>query len=163
MNGHNFQEMTPPGVRDVAQAMLFKEIWSKMGARSFVSGFWLRSYVNTPLWQNCFLRVLPIRNFRYFQFYAGNIILCTPGEKGLWEQGSAEERIHYALTIEENSRGKGTANWDGVGELAKDLEELYKKHFPATYKGIVNYNYSLQEQQIIIGKLNIEFWRDFQK
>jgi len=157
----NFTEFTPPGVAEVTETLIFKTLWSRMPAKSFISGLWLRSYINTPLWQNCFLRVLPVSKYRYFQFYFGNIILATPGERALWEQAPEEERIQYALDLEEKSRGNATANWKGVKELEEQLILQYKRSFPTTRGMIVNCTYNLEEQQKIIGKLNREFWKDF--
>lgn len=155
--------INPPSASDIAMQIIYKTIWDKVPKKSFISKLWLRSYSRTSLWGNCFCHILPIDKYKYFKFYFGNIILVTPYEHSLWTQSSDEERIHYALSIEENSRGKATANWDAVEELRRGLELLYKKHFPVTYNGIVGYNYSLNEQQTIIGKLNKEFWRDFRK
>lgn len=158
----NYTEITPPDMADVAQTIIFKTLWDRLPAKSFVSGLWLRSYVNTPLWQNCFLRILPVKDYGYFRWYFGNIILCTPGEKGLFEQGSEEERIAYALDIEQNSRGKASARWGAVRDMENELKTLYKKKFPGTHGMLVNYSYSLEEQQRIIGRLNKEFWDSFE-
>ena len=155
-------KIEPLRVSDVAQTLIFKTLWSRLPSKSFISGLWLREYVNTPLWGNCFLYILPAEKYRYFKHYFGNIILCTPGERGLWMQGSDEDRIQYSLDIEEKkSGGKCTANWSGVHELETELKKQYVKSFPFTYKGIVAYHYTLDDQQRIIGRLNKEFWHSF--
>ncbi len=159
----NAHEIQMPGVSDVLETVLFKTIWDRMSPRSFITGFWLRSYACSPLWKNCFMRVLPVKDYKYFASYFGNIVLCTPGEKALYEQASEEERISYALDVEEKSRGKGTADWQAVKDLAEELKVLYKQNFPSTRGIMVNYSYSLEEQQKILGKLNREFWENFNK
>ena len=146
---------------EIAQTMIFKTLWDRVPKKSFITGLWLRSYWNTPLWGNCFLHVLPIKQYPYFKYYFGSIILCTPAEKAIYEQCTPESLIHYSLEIEEKSRGKETARWDAVKELEEELKILYKKHFPSTRGMFLNYTYTLEDQEKIVGKLNREFWRDF--
>ena len=154
-------EIESLSVSEVAQTMIFKTLWDRLPSKSFISGLWLREYVRTPLWKNCFLHVLSVKEYPYMRYYFGNIVLCTPEEKSLYEQASEEERISYALDIEEKSKGRSTANWDGVKSLQSDLLVQYHKSFPATRGMIVGYRYSLEEQQAIIGRLNKEFWDSF--
>lgn len=158
---NNSPQLPPPKVSDTAQLVLFKTLWDRIPQRSFVSGLWLRVYANTSLWPDCFLYVLPTDKYKYFKYFFGNIILCTPGERGLWMQGSEEERIQYSLSIEEQSRGKATADWKAVKELEEDLIKQYKKSFPSTWGMFVGYQYNLKEQAQIIGRLNSEFWKGF--
>jgi len=83
--------------------------------------------------------------------------MVTPGEKGLWDQGTEEERIQYALSIEEQSRGRATADWAKVKMLEEELKAEYKKYFPITKGIFVNYQYSLADQGKIVGSLNKKF------
>jgi hypothetical protein len=159
-NNHNIE---PLKVFEAAQIVIFKTLWDRLPNKSFISGLWLRSYTHTPLWMNCFCYVLPTTKYHYLKYYFGNIILCTPGEKGLWEQATEEERISYALDLEEKSRGKSTANWDAVKEMEIELKILYQKYFPITYKGIINYHYPLEYQKKILNKLNKDFWNSFKE
>jgi hypothetical protein len=159
----SFQDIEHPSASQVAQIMVFNTLWRQLPQKSFISGLWLRNYNNTPLWVNCFLNVLPVDKYRYFRHYFGNIILVTPGEKGLWEQASEENRISYALSIEQNSRGRSTANWKAVRELEQDLKLQYARSFPITKGIMVNHQYTLEEQKKILGKLNAQFWEDIKK
>ena len=161
MNGT--PEIQPAKPSEVAQTLIFKTIWDRMPCRSFVSGLWLRSYANTPLFMNCFLNVLPIEKYRYFKFYFGNIIMVTPTERALYLQCTAESLIQYALDIEERSRGKQTANWEAVKELKVELIKQYKKSFPNTKGMFINYQYNIHEIAKIVGKLNQDFWQDYNK
>ena len=86
--------------------------------------------------------------------------MTTPGEHSLWDQATEEERIQYSLTLEQESRGKATADWNKMKELQKELEMEYKKAFPVTRGMIVGYHYSLEEQAKIIGKLNKKFLQE---
>ena len=159
----NNHDITPARVSEVAMKLIFQTLWRQLPKKSFVSGLWLRSYDNTPLWDNCFVHILPVDKFKYFKYYFGNIILVSPGERGLWLQGSDEERIQYALDIEEKSDGRSTANWKGVAELEEALKKEYNKSFPYTYRGIVGYLYTLDEQKAIVGRLNKDFWDSFKE
>jgi hypothetical protein len=86
--------------------------------------------------------------------------LVTPGEKALWEQASEEERIQYSLSIEEQSKGRCTANWGVLKRLDEELMVEYKRVFPTTRGMIVNYHYSLEQQKQSIGRLNRKFFED---
>ncbi len=157
----NFHEIEPPRASEVAMRLIRNILWQKLPKKSFISGLWLRSYERTPLFPNCFLHVLPIDKYRCFKYFFGNIILVTPGEKGLWEQATEEERIQYALDLEEKSGGSSTADWKSVKALAEELKQEYAKSFPVTYKGIVRYSYTIDDQKLIVGRLNKEFWEGF--
>lgn len=152
-----FSDIELPKDSEIAMALIRRILWSTYQRKSFVSGLWLRTYFGTVLWANCFLHVLSIEKFRYFKYYYKNIILVSPGEAGLWHQGSEEERIGYALTIEQNSRGEATADWNKLKALAIELKEEYQEYFPLTKNGIVGYRYPLDEQGKIISKLNKKF------
>lgn len=156
----NFHELELPKDSEIAMGLVRKILWSQMPHKSFISGLWLRTYENTPLWANCFLHVLPVDKYRYFKYYYKNFILCSPGEAGLWTQGSEEERIQYALSIEQNSRGTTSAEWNKVKDLETELIAEYKKHFPMTRGMVIGYNYSLQEQSQIIGRLNKKYLQE---
>jgi hypothetical protein len=158
---NNFQEIIPPRASEIAETLIFQTIWNRIPNRSFVSGLWLREFHRTPLWKSCFHRVLSVREYPCFKYFAGNIILLTPGERSLYTQCTEESLIHYALEIEEKTQGKGTADWNVIKDLEKDLIVQYKKYFPVTYKGIVAYKYHLREIEVIVGHLNKEFWDGF--
>ena len=158
---NNFQEIEPLRASETTMMLIRKIIWERTPNRSIISGLWLRSYVKTPLFPNCFINVLPVREYPMFKYYTKGIVLVTPGEAGLWMQGTTEERIQYALDFEEQSKGKSTANWNILAQLELELLTEYRKYFPITYKGIVNYHYSLAEIEAIVGHLNKEFWDSF--
>ena len=160
---NNIPEPQPIKPSEAAQIMIFKEMWRRMPRRSFITGLWLRSYENTPLWPNCFMNILHGEKYKYFKYYFGNIIMCTPAERALYMQCTPESLIQYSLSIEESSRGTAKADWDAVKSLEDDLKKLYTKHFPVTQGMFVNYQYSLQDQVRILGKLNASFWNGFQK
>jgi len=151
----------PIKVSEVAETLIYKTLWDRVPKKSVITGLWLRNYWNTPLFNNCFLHILPVDKYKGFKYYFGCIVMVSPGERGLWMQGTAEDRIHYALDIEEKTKGASTANWAGVKDLEKELLALYEKNFPSTHGMLVGYNYSLGEIRDIVSKLNKEFWDSF--
>lgn len=159
MNGT--PEITPIKPSEAAMTIIYKTIWQRIPNRSFVTGLWLRTYYGTELFFNCFTHVLPVKEYPYFAFYFGNIVLLTPGERALWTKATEEARIQYALDIEERTRGRDTANWGALHDLEAELLKSYAKHFPSTRGMFINYRYTLIEQANIVRKLNQEFWSGF--
>lgn len=159
----NYKEIELPGPSQVAMQLILNNLWQRSSKKSIVSGLWLRNYERTPLFANCFLHVLLLKDFPYFRYYFKNIILVTPGEAGLWSQGSEEERIQYSLNLEEQSKGKCTANWSILKRLDEELRAEYKRVFPSTRGMIVAYRYSLEEQKQLVGRLNKKFLENMKK
>ena len=75
--------------------------------------------------------------------------------------GTEEERISYALDLEEKTNGRVTARWDEVKQLEAELLTQYSKSFPTTRGMLIQYKYSLEEQKSIVGALNKQFWDSF--
>lgn len=149
----------------LTQTMLFKQLWILGNKRSFVSKLFLREFMNTPFFYNCFAHVLAkgLNQYPYFKYYARNIVLLTPGEHALWDQGTEEARISYALEMEEKTKGKAKVDWDRLKALRDDLKAEYKKVFPTTKGMLIGYKYSVEEQVSIIGSLNKKFWDELSK
>ena len=143
----------------LTQIMLFKQIWLLSNKRSFVSNIFLREYFGTDLFLNLFAHVLPKAQNKYpnFKYYARNIVLLSPGEHGLWDQGTEEARITYALEVEAATGGKTTADWNKLKALETSLKEEYKKVFPTTVGMIIGVKYSPEEVAAKIGKLNRQY------
>ncbi len=152
--------MTDPSLLSpsaIADTLAYSLIWQNSSKKSFISGLWLRSFYGSVVFPNCFCRVLNPFKYPYFMHYLKNIVLTTPGEHALWHQGTEEERIGYALSVEQQSRGRATADWDKMKSLVQELELEYKKYFPTTRGMIIGYKYPLDEQSRILGKLNKKF------
>jgi hypothetical protein len=140
----------------ITQLAIFKQIWMLSNKKSYISGLFLRKFMNTDLFLNCFAHVLPKaqNKYPYFKYYAGNIALLTPGEHSLWDQGTEEARISYSLDLKEQTNGRVEADWDKLKALETELIKLYKKYFPTTRGLIIGYKYSPEEVIKIVGKLN---------
>ena len=119
-----------------------------------VSGLFLREFMNTDLFFNCFSHVLAKgqNQYPYFKYYAKNIVLLTPGEHALLDQGTEEARISYALDVK-------SANWQPLYDLREELKKEYKKVFPTTRGILIGYKYSPVEQMAKIGNLNQEYFK----
>jgi len=143
----------------VAEQLIFRILWEKLPKKSFISGLWLRDFVNTPFFDNLFTRVLSpeVGKYEYFRFYLRNIVLLTAVEKELWLNGTEEQRIEYSLRIEEESKGKDTIDWKKLKDLETVLINEYKKYFPTTRGIFINYSYNIWEQKKIIGALNEKY------
>ncbi len=138
----------------LTKTMIFKEIWDRSDKRSMVSGLFLRNYARTDLFFNCFAHVLAkgLNKYPYFKYYAKNIVLLTPGEHALLDQGTEEARISYALDH------KG-ADWGPLYKLRDELEKEYKKVFPTTKGMLIGYKYSPAEQMAKVGNLNQKYFK----
>jgi len=147
----------------IAAQLIRTTIWNIYPHKSFISGLWLRTYENTKLFPNCFVNILDEKKYPHFKWYLKNIILMTPGEAGLWQDGTEEERIQYALSIEEQSRGESSARWDILKAMGEELAKEYPKHFPTTRGLFINYQYNLKERTEIMGTINRRFLNSLRK
>jgi hypothetical protein len=119
----------------------------------------------TPFLYNCFCHVLAKgqNKWPYFKWYYRNIQLITPLEHHLWDFGTEEQRINYALELEQKSNGKVTANWQALKDLEDELKVEYRKYFPSTRGLMVGQKYNLTEQQMIVGMLNERYMESLKK
>ena len=159
-------DVIPNGdVTRITQIMLFKQIWLLSNKRSYLTGIFLREYFGTDLFLNLFAHVLPKAQNKYplFKHYARNIVLLSPGEHGLWDQGTEEARIAYSLEIEAATGGRAKADWDKLKALEASLKEEYKKVFPTTIGMIIGVKYSPEEVAAKTGKLNRQYWEELKK
>ena len=149
----------------LTQLAIFKQVWMHSNKRSFLTGNFLRKYEGTDLFLNCFAHVLPKgqNKFPYYKYLAKNLVLIEPECHHLYDNGSEEKRIHYALEIEENTGGKSTCDWQKLYDLRDELEKDYKKHFPTTIGIMIGVKYSADEVFEKVGKLNKEFFESLSK
>jgi len=161
----NFDEIPLPGPSKIAESTIFHILWKIRPQKSFLTGMWLRNFEGTPLWYNCFAHVLAKgqNKFPHFRHYMKNIVLLTPGEHALLDQGTEESRISYALDVEERTGGKGTADWAKLKALEDELRAEYKKYFPTTRGMMVGVKYNLMEVGSIVGMLNEKYIQSLRK
>lgn len=130
----------------------FKIIWSIPPMRSFLSGEFLRVYHDTGYSFACCAHILSkaANKYPHFRLYLKNIILLTPDEHHLLDQGAEKNRIAYSKRVK-------TADWSKIDKLREKLLQEYKKYFPSTVGMIIGYHYSQEEVLEVIRKLNGEF------
>jgi hypothetical protein len=140
------------------QTAIFKQIWMHSNKKSMVSGLFLREFMQTKLFYNCFAHVLAKgqNQYPYFKYYAKNIVLLTPGEHALLDQGTEEARISYSLDVK-------TADWQRLYDFRDELKKEYKKVFPTTRGMLIGYKYSAAEQMAKVGHLNEKFFKSLRR
>ena len=154
--------MTP---LDMGMRKFFHIIWMTRPKKSFLTGLWLRSFEGTALFYNMFAHVLAKgqNKYPYFRNYYKNIVLLTPGEHALYDNGTEEARIMYSQEVEASSGGISKADWDALRNLAEELKDEYKKYFPTRRGLIIGYKYSKEEVHNIIGLLNQKYLNELGK
>jgi len=148
-------------IEQLSQVMLFKKIWQLSEKKSFVSNLFLRDFIGTAYEFNLFAHVLPkaLNKYQHFRLYAKNIVLLSPQEHHLWDNGTKELRNKYAEEMKEKSKGKIIVSWDKLEKYAELLQQEYNKVFPKTVGLVIGYKYSLEEVSRTIGKLNNEYFK----
>ena len=103
---------------------LFNIIWEERDHKSFLSNRPLGVYPGGPLYVNVFAHVLAKGKAKYpkFKLYSKNIILLTPEEHNLLDQGTFAQRDNYAA--------RAGCNWNKVYDLREELIENYMRLFP---------------------------------
>jgi len=79
---------------------VFKEIWAERPHRSEISGRALDKYEGTEFFPNIFLHILDKKNWPKYRLNKDNIMLGTPWEHMLVDQGTRDQRRKYELEIE---------------------------------------------------------------
>jgi len=139
----------------LTQTMIFKQLWLYSNKRSFVSGLYLRDYMNTPYFYNCFAHILAkgINKYPHYKFLARNIALLTPAEHSLFDQGTEEQREKYCDEVK-------SANWQPLYDLRDELKQEYDKVFPTTIGMMIGYKYSPEEVMAKVGLMNKKFFEE---
>lgn len=103
---------------------LFHKIWDEREHKSFLTGRAITIKEGTSFWFSLFAHVLAKGKAKYpcFKLYSRNIILLTPEEHNLLDQGTEEQRQKYAL--------KYGCNWSKIYNLRDELKGKYENLFP---------------------------------
>jgi len=101
--------------------------------------------------------------FPYFRNYLKNIVLLTPGEHALYDDGTEEARILYSKEVEAASGGINKADWAKLEALKEELKAEYKKYFPSHKGLLIGIKYSPEEVHVIITKLNTMYLDECKK
>lgn len=143
----------PQAITEVKESEFaaFKTLWSYMDHRSYLSGLYLRDFYAGPYHLNMFAHVLPKakNKFPHFRYYMRNIILLTPSEHALLDEGTQEQRESYSKLVPE-------ADWDRIDKLRADLLSEHNSLFPKM-QGIIIMRYNKDDVRVVIRKLNAIF------
>ena len=101
------------------EAVLFNTIWNTRNKKSYLSGKKLDKYYGTDLFFNLFAHLLSKAQNRYpkYKLNEKNIVLLTPAEHLLLDQGTEDARSKYG---KENK-----CAWEKVYTLRRELEREY--------------------------------------
>ncbi len=97
-----------------SQVELFNRIWNNRPHKSELSGESLEKYHGTDLWYSCFLHLLPKSHYGRYKYSEENIILGTPNEHKLIDQGTSDQRLEYP-----------EVNWDIFYQKYEYLKRRY--------------------------------------
>jgi hypothetical protein len=106
-------------VKPTGEKIVFEQIWGEREHKSFLSGLPLDAYKGDK-WYSLFAHILSKAQNKYpkFKLYKKNIVLLTPDEHRMLDQGTIEEREVYA-------KEQG-CDWDVILELKEELKYEYK-------------------------------------
>jgi len=106
----------------MSEVEVFNRIWDSRPRVSFLSGSNLSKYPRgSKVWYSLFAHVLSKAKGKYYKmkYNEENIVLLTPVEHRLYDQGNESERQYYAEVT--------GCNWDKLYDLRDKLKEEYKK------------------------------------
>jgi len=149
------EDPRPQIIKEVSESewTAFRTLWTYMPRKSYLSDLFLRDFYAGPYFLNVFAHVLNKKKYPYFRYYLKNIILLTPGEHSLLDQGTVEQRESYSQKVK-------TADWSKIGVLKELLLQEYNALFPKTRGIIIGIKYSDEEVRDVIRKMNGLFLAD---
>ncbi len=77
----------------IGQMDIFKKIWAERAHKSFISGKGLEQYIH--FFPSLFAHVLSKKTYPRWKLNPENIVLLTPHEHHLYDQGTEEQRKAY--------------------------------------------------------------------
>lgn len=115
-------------IKEIGQLDIFEEIWYERDRVSFISGENLEHYFDTPFFVNLFAHVLAKAKNKYpkFKLYKKNIVLLSPREHSLFDQGTMDLREKYRREMAEQGI---IVDWDKLFDLFIELKEEYNEKF----------------------------------
>lgn len=96
-----------------SQIKLFKKIWDNRSHYSEISGEPLERYTD-ELWLCIFAHILPKSHYPRYKYSEENIMLVTPSEHQLLDQGTYDQRAKYPKV-----------NWDLFFQKKEHLKRQY--------------------------------------
>ena len=115
----NKKPLSERSIQGTGEKKMFQEIWKTREHISFLSRKGLNVYDGTKFWYSCFAHVLPKGKYPKLKINPENIVLLTPEEHRLLDQGTEDQRKKYQ---QENYY----ADWDKIFKLKDKLKLKYK-------------------------------------
>lgn len=104
--------------KGTGEKIVFEQIWEEREHKSFLTGEPLDKYVQSNLWYSLFAHVLAKGKYPKYRLLKKNVVLLTPEEHRLLDQGTNDERKKYAEAT--------GCDWDLILELEEELKYEYK-------------------------------------
>lgn len=110
--------------KPTGERAFFDAIWSDREHFSWLSNLPLDKYKNSSLYVNMFAHILPKGGYGKWRLKDKNIILLTPEEHRLFDQGTEEERQEYEYMMQQIGR---PCRWEELYELVKEYKNDYRR------------------------------------
>ena len=110
-------------MKETSQIEIFKEIYEERPHISELSGERIEYQIDTPLWRSLFMHVLPKGRFPLLRTSKDNILLGTPTEHTLIDNGTEEQREEYRI---EKLREGVVVRWS----VFYNKQDKLKKQYP---------------------------------
>jgi hypothetical protein len=104
--------------KPTGEARIFHDIWRDREHVSFLNDENLDKYEGTKQWYSLFAHVLSKKQYPKFRLKPDNIMLLSPTQHKLYDQGTKENRQNYADHYH--------CSWEPLFELAEQLKKEYK-------------------------------------
>lgn len=111
--------------KSTGEKAVFDMIWKERKHVSFLTGLPLPDTFNPQLYISMFAHVLSKGKYPRFRLLKENILLLTPTEHRILDQGTEAEREAYSKQIK-SIYGK-TVDWNKIDNLKLKLIEKYEK------------------------------------
>jgi hypothetical protein len=113
-----------PKRKITGEKSLFDKIWDKRKHVSFISGISLERYISSNRYVNLFAHLLSKKQYPSFRLKEDNIVLLTPREHYLLDNGTDNQRIMYAQELLNQNI---IVNWTKLYKKKDLLKIQYKK------------------------------------
>lgn len=108
--------------KNSGQKELFDQIWKQREHKSWLTGKSLDKFEGTDFYPNLFAHLLSKLNYKKWKLKPDNIILLTPEEHRLLDQGTEEQRQEYKYKVEKQGY---KCDWEKLYELIEEYKQNY--------------------------------------
>ncbi len=108
--------------KPTGEKALFEQIWAERRPFSYLTGLPLTQHYHSAKRVNMFAHILAKGKYPRYRLKKENIVLLTPYEHWLFDQGTEEQREKYAQKI--RSQGH-ECSWDQLFDLKQQMKRKY--------------------------------------